>query len=200
MISFIRGTLVEKTPARIVIERDGIGYEIFIPLSSYEAVGDVGSEVKLYTHFYVREDQHTLFGFSTAEEKKAFQMLISVSGIGPRLAMGILSGVSVEDLYEAISGEKVDILTAITGIGRKTAKRLIVELKSKVDEERLRVAVTTDRRACSTSIEEAIQALIALGFTRQLARQAVDKCLSELEADKDEIGVEELVRNALKYI
>lgn len=200
MISYIKGTLVEKTPARIVIENNGIGYEIFIPLSSYQAIGEVGSEVEVYTYLYVREDQHTLFGFSTPEERKVFQMLISVSGIGPRSAIGILSGISVEDFYDAISGEKVDILTAISGIGRKTAQRLIVELKNRVDEERIRIAAPTAKVACNTAVDEAIQALVALGFTRQQSRKAVDRCLSELEAKGQEIEVEELVRNALKHV
>jgi len=200
LISYIRGTLVEKTPARIVIENNGIGYEIFIPLSSYDALGEVGSEVKVYTYFYVREDQHTLFGFSTPEEKKVFQMLISVSGIGPRSAIGILSGVSVDDFYDAVSGEKVETLTAISGIGRKTAQRLIVELKGRVDEERVRITAPQARKSYNQSIDEAVQALVALGFTRQQARKAVDKCLCESERKGEDLKVEELVRDALKYV
>ena len=135
MISYIKGTLVEKAPARIVVDNSGLGYEILLPLSSYDMIGDIGSEVLVYTHFHVREDSQTLFGFATTKERKLFQMLISVSGIGPRSALTILSGVSVDDFCDAVAREEEAFLTAISGIGRKTAQRLIVELKGRIVEE-----------------------------------------------------------------
>ncbi len=196
MISYVRGTLVEKTPARIIVESGGVGYEILVPLSSYDVIGDVGSEVKVYTHFHVREDSHTLFGFATPEERKLFQMLISVSGIGPRSALTILSGVSVKDFCEAIAGEQVDFLTAISGVGRKTAQRLIVELKNRIAEERVRIGVGGRKVGRQTLISEAVQALVSLGFPRASARRAVEKCMSEADGELD---VEELIRGALRY-
>ncbi len=191
MISYIRGTLVEKTPARIVIEAQGVGYEIFIPLSSYDLLGDVGEEVSVYTHFHVREDAHQLYGFATEKERAVFRMLLSVSGIGPRLALSILSGINVDSLCEAIEAEEIDFLTAISGIGKKTAQRLVVELK-----ERVRGMVEVGGRLKDTTISEAIDALTALGFTRNVAKKAVEKAISEV---KDKQDLEELIRSALKH-
>ncbi len=196
MISYVRGTLVEKSPAKIVVESAGVGYEILVPLSSYDAIGEVGSEVKIYTYFHVREDSHTLFGFATLEERKLFQMLISVSGIGPRSALTILSGVSVDDFCEAIVTEQVDLLTAISGIGRKTAQRLIVELKGRIADERIRIGVGTRKIGMQGMVAEAVQALVSLGFPRPSARKAVEKCISEAERELD---MEELIRGALRY-
>jgi len=196
LISYVRGTLVEKSPAKIVVESAGVGYEILVPLSSYDAIGEVGSEVKIYTYFHVREDSHTLFGFATLEERKLFQMLISVSGIGPRSALTILSGVSVDDFCEAIVTEQVDLLTAISGIGRKTAQRLIVELKGRIADERIRIGVGTRKIGMQGMVAEAVQALVSLGFPRPSARKAVEKCISEAERELD---MEELIRGALRY-
>lgn len=195
MISYIKGTLVEKAPARVVIESHGIGYEILAPLSSYDALGEVGSEVLVYTHFHVREDSHTLFGFATTKERKLFQMLISVSGIGPRSALTILSGVSVDDFCEAVVREEVSFLTAISGVGKKTAQRLIVELKSRIADEEVTIGVGAGRLSPKDSMAEAIQALTALGFKRPTARKAVEKCISESERELD---LEELIRGALR--
>ena len=196
MISYIKGTLVEKTPARLVVESKGLGYEILVPLSSYNGLGDVGSEVLVYTHFHVREDSHALFGFATRRERQLFQMLISVSGIGPRSALTILSGTSVEDFCEAIAREDVSFLTAISGVGRKTAQRLIVELKSRISEEEVGAGIGAARAGTPDSIAEAVHALVALGFTRPNARKAVQRCADQCDG---EICVEELIRGALRY-
>jgi Holliday junction DNA helicase RuvA len=196
LISYIKGTLVKKAPARIVVDNSGLGYEILVPLSSYDVIGDVGADVLIYTHFHVREDSHTLFGFATTKERKLFQMLISVSGIGPRSALTILSGVSVDDFCDAVAREEEAFLTAISGIGRKTAQRLIVELKSRiVEEEEVRVEVGGGTKPRRDTISEAVQALMALGFTRPAARKAVDKCVNEMDGQFD---VEELIRGALR--
>jgi Holliday junction DNA helicase RuvA len=196
LISYIKGTLVEKTPARIVIESGGLGYEVLIPLSSFDALGSVGSDTMVYTHFHVREDTHTLFGFASTKERRLFQMLISVSGIGPRSALTILSGSSVDDFCDAIVREEVSFLTAISGVGRKTAQRLIVELKGRIAEEEIAVAVGAGVLSPREKMSEAVQALVALGFTRPGARKAVEKCIDE--ADK-ELDVEELIRGALRH-
>jgi Holliday junction DNA helicase RuvA len=196
LISYIKGTLVEKAPARIVVETCGIGYDVLVPLSSYDVLGDVGSEVMVYTHFHVREDCHNLFGFATTKERRLFQMLISVSGIGPRSALTILSGVSVDDFCEAITTEQVGFLTAISGVGTKTAQRLIVELKGRISEEEVRVCVGAGPLSARDRISQAVQALIALGFKRPSARKAVERCMNEAEKDLD---VEELIRGALRH-
>jgi Holliday junction DNA helicase RuvA len=196
LISYIKGTLVEKTPARLVVESKGLGYEILIPLSSYDALGDAGSEVLVYTHFHVREDSQALFGFATKRERQLFQMLISVSGIGPRSALTILSGTSVEDFCEAIVKEEVSFLTAISGVGRKTAQRLIVELKSRISEEEVRVGVGGGGPGPHDRIAEAVHALVSLGFTRPNAKKAVERCADQCDG---ELCVEELIRGALRY-
>lgn len=179
-----------------MVEAGGVGHEILVPLSSYDRLGPVGSEVTVRTHFHVREDAHELYGFATEKERWLFKMLISVSGIGPRSALGILSGAGVDDFCEAIVREDTDSLTAISGIGKKTAQRLIVELKTKISEEEVEIVgggrgATSERDA----VAEAVQALVALGFQAHIARKAVERCAAD--TDK-QLGVEELVRGALK--
>lgn len=196
MISYIRGILAEKSPARLVIEAAGVGYEILIPLSSYDAIPRVGAELLIHTHHHVREDAQQLYGFASQKERQVFQMLISVSGVGPRLALGILSGTSVDGFCEAIVREEVDQLTVIPGIGKKTAQRLIVELKSRIAEEEVMVAVGGGAAAADSGAREAIEALMALGFTRSTSRRAVEKAAGECDPKP---CVEELVRSALRH-
>ena len=196
MISYIKGTLVEKTPARLVVEVGDLGYEVLIPLSSYDVLGEEGSQVLVYTHFHVREDSHQLFGFATKKERRLFEMLISVSGIGPRSALTILSGVSVDDFCGAIMREEVSFLTAISGVGRKTAQRLIVELKGRVSELEVEVVGAAGTVSTRDAVSEAVRALMSLGFTRPAARKAVEKCVDSAAGD---IGIEELIRGALRH-
>jgi Holliday junction DNA helicase RuvA len=196
LISYIRGTLVEKTPARVIVEAGNLGYDILVPLSSYDALGEEGSEVLIYTHFHVREDSHQLFGFATTKERRLFEMLISVSGIGPRSALTILSGVGVDDFCGAIAREEVGFLTAISGVGRKTAQRLIVELKGRVTELEAEMVGIAGAVAARDAISEAVKALMSLGFTRPAARRAVEKCVEAVDGD---IGIEELIRGALRH-
>lgn len=196
MISYIKGTLVEKTPARITIEAGGLGYGILIPLSSYDSLGDVGSEVTVRTHFHVREDAHQLFGFVTLKELRLFEMLISISGIGPRSALTILSGTSVDDFCDAIVREELAFLTAISGVGKKTAQRLIVELKSRISEEDARFGEAGGAVSSRDNVAEAIEALIALGFKRPAARKAVEQ---SIDGAKGDASVEELIRGALRH-
>ena len=132
MIASLTGILKSKSPTEILVEVHGIGYTVSIPLSTYEKLGDIGSSVSLLTHFHVREDVMQLFGFFTEEERRLFKLLISVSGIGPKIAQSILSGMNVEELKSHLVSGNVNALTAIPGVGRKTAERLIVELRDKV--------------------------------------------------------------------
>jgi len=195
LISYIRGTLVEKTPARIVVEAAGVGYEMLIPLSSFDTLGPVGSEALVRTHFHVREDAHELYGFATEKERWLFRLLLTVSGIGPRSALTILSGVGVDDFCDAIVREETDTLTAISGVGRKTAQRLIVELKSKISQQDVQLIGSSAKGPSGNAVAEAVQALISLGFTGPIARKAVEKYA---EGAKETLGVEELIRGALK--
>jgi len=196
LISFIRGTLVEKTPARVVVEAGGVGHEILVPLSSYDALGAVGGQVMVHTYFHVREDAHELYGFDSEKERWLFRLLITISGIGPRSALGILSGVGVDDFCDAIVREETDFLTAISGVGKKTAQRLIVELKSKISEEDVRLVGSGGGKAVAKdAVAEAVQALVSLGFPGHIARKAVERCAGQADTQP---SVEELIRGALK--
>src|SRR5215471_20884247 len=133
MISFLHGKLIEALPTQVVLEVNGVGYEVLIPLSSYDKLPQPGQELKLLTHLAVREDAHTLYGFATSAERDLFRLLINtVSGIGPKIALNILSGVSVTAFRGAVAGGDVKALSQISGVGRKTAERIVVELKDKI--------------------------------------------------------------------
>jgi Holliday junction DNA helicase RuvA len=197
MISSLRGKLVQKNPTLLIVDVNGIGYAVNIPLSSYQYIGPVGSEIHLLTYLHVREDILQLYGFTTEEERKLFQMLISISGIGPKLAQSILSGISVKDFRSAIASDNIDALTAISGIGRKTAQRLIVELKEKFGDvhEGLSVSVPTSRVETAL-IEQAVLALVSLGYKKPRAKAAVQKVL---ESQGEQLPVEEIIKRALRH-
>ena len=197
MISSLRGRLIQKNPTHVVVDVSGVGYAVNIPLSSYRQIGSVGSEVSLLTYLHVREDILQLYGFSTDGERELFQMLLSISGIGPKVAQSILSGISVDDFKRAIADNDVDALVAISGIGRKTAQRLIVELKEKFGNTQEDLAVIIPSRQVDTSlVEEAILALISLGYKRVKAKTAVQKVL---EAESGPLPVEEVIKRALRH-
>ena len=134
MIAYLRGKLMQKDPARLVVDVNGVGYEVFIPLTTFTALPDAGLEVSNDIHTHVREDTIALYGFSTGRERQIFEKLMTISGIGPKLAVTILSGGSVEDLVSAIKRGDLARLTAIPGVGKKTAERIILELKEKLQE------------------------------------------------------------------
>lgn len=196
MISYIEGKLVEKSPIHLVVDVGGVGYSINIPLSSYKRIGEVGSSIKVLTYFHVREDDHQLYGFMTEEERELFKVLISVSGVGPRLARSVLSGVSVEEFREAIARNDWTALTSVSGIGRKLAQRLVVELREKlgmVETERGAVPLTDYKL---DTVKEAILAMVSLGFKPEIARKAVQKVLKEAE---EELSLEDLIKRALRH-
>src|SRR3989442_15651171 len=132
MIAHLRGKLAQKEPARVIVDVNGVGYEVFVPLTTYTALPDTGSEVSIDIHTHVREDLIALYGFSTRRERSIFEKLMTISGIGPKLAVTILSGGSVEDLVAAIKRSDLARLTAIPGVGKKTAERIILELKDRL--------------------------------------------------------------------
>jgi len=193
MIDRVRGRCLHKSPAEAVLEVGGVALAIAVPLGTSEKLSEVGSEVMLITHLHVREDMLQLYGFLTTGERDLFAQLIKVSGVGPKLALAILSRYSPDDLIQVVSSGDSRRLTAVRGIGRKTAERLMLELKDRLS---IPSYITTLRVAGEVSVEaEAIQALEALGFTIFQADEAVRHARARLD---DDATVEELVRQALK--
>lgn len=200
MYEFLSGKIVRKNPTHLVLEVGGVGYEITIPLSTFHALGKAGEEVRVLTHFLVREDSHQLFGFSTEEERSLFRMLLSVTGIGPRTALAVLSGIGTAELRKAIVDGSLATLTAISGIGRKTAERLIVELREKVLllEPKASGSVSSRLPMDERLVEDSVQALVSLGYRRPDAKRALQKVLTEKTGNA--YSVEDLIRATLKYI
>lgn len=197
MIASLRGTLVRKLPTEVLMEVHSIGYSVSIPLSTYEILGEAGSEIFLLTYLHVREDVLQLFGFASEEEREAFKMLISVSGIGPRMAQSILSGITVRDLRNHISRGNLGALTTIPGVGKKLAERLVVELRDKIaklDSIILPVAGTSGETQARS---EALLALTSLGYSRAAAEKALRAAIGEF-SDK-EATVEQLIKSALRH-
>lgn len=160
MISYVKGMLDHKEPSCVVVDVSGVGYEVFVPLSTYEKLPAIGSQVKLHTHHYVREDAMQLYGFLSTEEKETFELLLSISGIGSKVALSILSTVSVDEFRRSIAQGDMKSLTKIPGIGKKSAERMLLELKDKVGK--IRVEDDTMRIFEAESINEAVSALINL--------------------------------------
>jgi holliday junction DNA helicase RuvA len=175
MIVFLNGTLIEKQPTRAVVEVAGVGYEVLIPLSSYDRLPATGHPVRILTHDYVREDARLLYGFMTPAERDMFAMLLGATGIGPKLALSALSGLTVRELKAAFVEGDIKRLSAISGIGKKMAERLIVELRHKIsDADALdAVAGADDKTAGGTLLRDALLALITLGYKQDEARKMV---------------------------
>ena len=198
MITFLRGKLVETLPTQVTLEVNGVGYEVLIPLSSYDKLPAPGNTVHLLTHLVVREDAHILYGFMTAAEREMFRLLINtVSGIGPKIALNILSGVNVVALRGAVANADVKALSQISGVGRKTAERIVVELKDKIGPAASWEASSAHRglSPADQKINDAVLALIALGFKQVGAHDAVRAAMAALGP---EAAVEQLVRACLK--
>lgn len=193
MIEFVRGTLSEKSPTHAVVQTGGIGFSIPIPLSSYDALPAPGQEVILHTHLAVREDDLTLYGFASTGERGMFRRLVQVSGIGPKLALTALSGLPVRELKRAIADGDIKRLSGISGIGKKMAERLVVELRDKLDKAELMELQSHDD-AIPGATRDAILALVALGYKQQEAKKLLDGIPA---ADAAEMPVEERVRRAL---
>ena len=190
MITHVKGRLVEKNPAFVVIDCNGIGYLLRVSLHTYSQIGE--SELcMLYTHLSIKEDSHTLFGFAELEERELFRHLISVSGIGPNTAQMILSSLSPADAQQAILAENVSLLKSVKGIGGKTAQRIILDLKDKLAKQGIVVDQSFPQH--NTTREEALSALTMLGFSKNAIEKVIDKELQE-----GALEVEELVKRVLK--
>jgi Holliday junction DNA helicase RuvA len=195
MIGQLRGRLAEKRPNQVLVDVGGVGYVVQIPLSTYSALGELHTEVNLLIHTHVREEALALYGFVSAREKHFFEMLLSASGVGPTLALKILSGMSVEELVPAIRGSDLARLTRIPGVGRKTAERMVVELKDKLET----VAVESEKpaQASPAGIEaDVISALVNLGYDARAAEGAVGEAKREVGS----ANFEKLLRGALQSL
>jgi len=188
MIGRIHGTLVEKHPPLVVVVSHGVGYEINVPMSTFYHLPPTGEEVQLLTHLVVREDAHLLYGFLTAGERSAFRQLLKISGVGPKVALSVLSGLSVEDLAAAIASQDAARLTKVPGVGKKTAERLVLELRDK-----LPIAVGAARSEASLAGGDVVNALLGLGYNEREAQAAVKQLPADLQ-------LADAIRQALKNL
>lgn len=204
MISHLRGQLVEALPNQFVIDCHGVGYRCYVPLTTYDRLAaSTGGEVKILTHYHVTEHDHTLYGFATSEERDLFKLLIDrVSGIGPKMALAVLSGMPVSQFKDNVIRNDIAALSKISGVGKKTAERIVLELKDKVG------IVSTWQAAQSTASlapdpmqtvqTDAVLALIALGFKQAEAQKTVQDLLKRAGADAPNMTVDKLIRDALR--
>jgi holliday junction DNA helicase RuvA len=198
MITSLRGTLILKSPTEVVVDVQGVGYGVSIPLSTFEALGGLNTPVSLFTYLHVREDAMQLFGFATEEERSLFRVLISVTGIGPKMAQSILSGISGPELRNAILQGNFGVLTSIPGVGRKLAERLVVELRDKIGKVPAGSSILTASTDAQTQVRsEALLALTSLGYNRASADRAIS---TAIKADAGvEASVEALIKAALRH-
>ena len=200
MIAHLKGILLSKSPNAIIIDNNGLGYEVFVPLSTFYTLPDEeGQEISLHIHTHVREDAFILFGFKTILEKKIFRLLISVSGIGPKLAVNILSGIGPDTLLEAIAHGDVAKLQSIPGVGKKTAERISLELKDKAQSARSDIDLPPVKIRSYEENEirdDALSALVNLGYSSKAAGNAVDKAL----AKSGGMTLERVITEALKVL
>lgn len=190
MIGRIQGKLLEKNPPQILVDVHGVGYEIDVPMSTFFNLPDIGHEIVLLTHFVVREDAQLLYGFATAKERSAFRQLIKISGIGARTALAVLSGMTVDALAQAVAQQESALLTRVPGIGKKTAERLVLELRGKITADLEGVTLAAgpgDNRA------DVVAALVALGYSEREANAAAKKLAPD-------VSVSAGIREALKSL
>ncbi len=195
MIMYLKGRLVEKQPTHVVVDVGGIGYGALISLLTYDKLPSVGEECSILTHYYVREDRHDLFGFASDAEKKMFLMLMGISGVGPKLALSALSGMSIRELKSAILDGDIKRLTSISGLGKKTAERIVLEMKHRLDEgDVLEAAGMGEAGKADQRIADAVMALISLGYKQNEASKMVRKVIDN---ETGSLEVEEVIRKAL---
>ncbi|MEI6351716.1 MAG: Holliday junction branch migration protein RuvA [Verrucomicrobiota bacterium] len=201
MITFLEGTLAESLPTQVIVNVQGVGYEVLIPLSSYDKLPPAGRPIKILTHLQVREDAHILYGFMSVAERDLFRLLLNhVSGIGPKLALAVLSGMSVTNFKAAVVNSDSGSLSKISGIGKKTAERIVLELKDKVGVAAAWEAASAEHAPSPEDIRvnDAVLALISLGYKQIDAHKAVKKAMGATGGAS--MSVEDLVRQALKLL
>ena len=192
MIAYLQGTLIHKTPGRVVIETGGVGYAVAVPVSSFVRIGEVGATVELLVHTHMSDDALALYGFASQDEKDMFLKLIGISGIGPKLALNVLSGIAPEDLAEAVRTSDVARISLVPGIGKKTALRITMELQDKLEKREKLLASKG-----SAEKDDLLSALQNMGFRRKEAERAVDLTLA---ANAPGTEFEKLLRDALKRL
>ncbi len=195
MLSYLTGKLIYKTPTDIVIDVNGVGYSLHISLTTYEQLSSVDDQIKVFTYLHVREVALQLFGFASETEREMFKLLISVSGIGPKIAQGMLSGMTAEGLKSAIQTGDIAELTSLQGVGRKTAERLILELREKIGKSEIESLSFTATSHQINTRNDALNALVSLGYNRNTAENAIREVLKE----NIDLPVEELIRRALRH-
>ena len=196
MIAQLEGILVEKATDRLLINVNGVGYEVLVPLSTYYDLGEVGGTVSLRIYTHVKEDALSLYGFLTSEEKTLFTQLIQISGIGPKLGVAILSGLPVDEFVGAVIGDDVVRLNKIPGVGKKTAERLVLEMKDKMEALFPELQEGTVFGGSSSLKTDVVSALVNLGYAQNTAEQVVSRALEEGKTDRFEV----LLRSSLKRI
>ena len=194
MIGSLIGLIKEKKPSLLLLEVNGVGYEINVPLSTSFQLPKNGESAYLLTHLIVREDQHTLYGFATEEERNLFRTLIKISGVGAKMALTILSGINVNGFIQSVINEDIDTLVHLPGIGKKTAERLIVEMKDRIDGITDNLESSAGSMSENSIVIEARNALVNLGYKSNEAKKILDNI------DTKELSVEELLRQALKSL
>jgi Holliday junction DNA helicase RuvA len=198
LYAYITGTIVEKNNEGIIIENNGIGYNIFMPKSKIDIIPDEGMEARIFTYTLVREDAFLLYGFAKREELNIFKKLISVSGIGPNGALSILSTLTVEELVIALANRDAAAISKAPGVGKKSAERLVIDLNDKVSKEEIEVSIDgVDKPSddMTSAMNEAIEAMLALGFSAKISKEAVEDAAKRANNDTSSI-----LREALKYI
>jgi Holliday junction DNA helicase RuvA len=197
MIAFLRGRVLEKHPNRVIVEVGGVGYDLAVPLSTFYTAGEPGAEITLRVHTHVREDQLALFGFATALELTVFERLISISGIGPKLALAVLSGIEPRELVGALQRSDVARLTRIPGVGKKTAERIVLELRDRLPKTMEAVAIGGPAPSADDTLRDDLtSALTNLGYHRP----AIDQVLERTLADRTDARFEDILRSALKEL
>jgi Holliday junction DNA helicase RuvA len=197
VIAYLRGRILEKHPNRLVVDVNGVGYDVFVPLSTFYGLGDAGSEIVLRVHTHVREDALALYGFATALEQDLFERLISISGIGPKLALAVLSGIEPLELMRAIERGDVARLTNIPGVGKKTSERIVLELKDRLPRVQAAAAAADATVAePSTVRDDVLSALVNLGYHRPLAEKAVASAIKVMPDG----GFERTLKQALREL
>jgi holliday junction DNA helicase RuvA len=200
MIALINGKIAYKGISHIVVDVQGVGYRIFIPLTTFYELPEAGQPVTLHIHTQVKPDGINLFGFYSLQERDIFQLMISVSGIGPKIAMNILSGIAAQELLQAISGGDLGKLVSVPGVGKKMAERLVLELKEKVMKKMIvdQIPITDDRHKANQLIkEDVLSALINLGYKNNVAKDALDKVI---QLAKEELTLDQLLKKTLKNL
>jgi Holliday junction DNA helicase RuvA len=199
VIASLRGKILEKHPNRIVVDVNGVGYEVFVPLSTFYGLGEPGSEISVRIHTHVREDALLLYGFVTLLEQDLFERLIGIGGIGPKLALAVLSGIEPMELIGAIERGDVARLTAIPGVGKKTSERIVLELKDRLPRARLAAVAAGGATDAPALRDDVVSALVNLGYHRPLAEKAADAAITMLGSSSD-AGFERVLKQALREL